>query len=79
MDLSRRAVLESITLELEKAKIQHPHWPSDILHQIAIVNEESGEATRAALQHVYEKGSYSSVRKELIQTAAMCIRMLQNQ
>ena len=61
-----------------KAESKHPFWPTDILHQIAIVNEESGEATRAALQYQYEKGELKEVQTELIQTAAMCIRMLKN-
>lgn len=69
---------EEIVDELFKAEKKHPHWPTDILHQIAIVNEESGEATRAALHFHYEGGPKEELRKELIQTAAMCYRMLQN-
>lgn len=71
-------VFYRIREELEKAETKHPDWPCDILHQIAIVNEESGEATRAALQFEYEGGKLEDVEKELIQTAAMCIRMLKN-
>jgi len=69
-------LLGDIVKEYKKACEKHPEWPSDILHQIAIVNEESGEATRASLQFVYEKGSIEDVRKELLQTGAMCLRML---
>jgi hypothetical protein len=69
-------LLGDIVKEYKKACKKHPEWPSDILHQIAIVNEESGEATRASLQVVYEKGNIEEVKKELIQTAAMCLRML---
>ena len=69
-------VLQEILAEHKKACEKHPEWPSDILHQIAIVNEESGEATRASLQFVYEDGNIEEVKKELIQTAAMCLRML---
>ena len=64
--------------ELKLAKEKHPIFPTDVLHQIAIVNEESGEATRATLQFVYEKGSKKEIENELIQTAAMCLRMLAN-
>lgn len=67
-------VLEEIML----AEYKHPEWPKDLLHQIAIVNEESGEATRAALQVVYEQGSKQELQKELVQTAAMCFRMIQH-
>ncbi|CAL2092093.1 conserved hypothetical protein [Tenacibaculum sp. 190524A05c] len=71
-------IIQKIKEELLKAEQKHPFWPDDILHQIAIVNEESGEATRAALQFQYEEGELDEVKNELIQTAAMCIRMLKN-
>ena len=69
-------MLGAILAEYKAAEKKHPSWPSDILHQIAIVNEESGEATRASLQYVYEGGKIEEVKKELIQTGAMCLRML---
>ena len=71
-------LIHEILDELDRAEAKHPDWPDDILHQIAIVNEESGEATRAALQLEYEVGSKEDLRKELIQTAAMCVRMIIN-
>jgi len=70
--------MESISNELTKAIEQHPNWPDDILHAMAIINEESGEATRAALHIYYENGRVEDLKQELIQTAAMCIRMLDN-
>lgn len=74
---SRQRIQLDIIAELEKAEAKHPDWPDDILHQIAIVNEESGEATRAALHLCYEGGSIEELENELIQTAAMCIRMIE--
>jgi hypothetical protein len=71
-------IIQRILAELEKAEAKHPSWPDDLLHQIAIVNEESGEATRAALHCVYEGGTKDDLQTELIQTAAMCVRMLKN-
>ena len=71
-------ILKLIEEELERAENLHPEFPKDILHQIAIVNEESGEATRASLHYIYEKGTLENVEMELIQTAAMCVRMLKN-
>ena len=70
--------VELILNELNSAEIQHPKWPDDLLHQIAIMNEEAGEATRAALHVVYEDGKKSELANELRQTAAMCIRILKN-
>ena len=71
-------VMTSISNEVIKAEIKHPDWPDDVIHQTAIMNEEAGEAIRAALQYVYEGGSLDDLRKELIQTAAMCVRCLKN-
>lgn len=78
MNRQEQQIVKEIITELESAEKKHPLFPTDILHQIAIVNEESGEATRASLHVVYEKGSKQAVKEELIQTAAMCIRMLKN-
>lgn len=78
MKVLRKTIIKAITDELSEAEKQHPDWPLDPLHQIAIVNEESGEATQAALQYVYENGPYENIKNELIQTAAMCIRMIEN-
>ena len=63
--------------ELERAKSMHPHWPDDVIHAVAIVAEESGEAIRAAVQYVYEGGSLEAVKTELTQTAAAAIRALE--
>jgi len=71
-------IQKDIIGELERAEKLHPHWPDDIIHQVAIMVEESGEAMRAALNHVYEKNDIYSVREELIQCSAMCLRCLIN-
>lgn len=71
-------ICSDILSEVYKAEAKHPDWPTDLIHQVAIMNEEAGEAIRAALQHVYEGGTLDEVRKELIHTAAMCIRCLKN-
>ena len=76
--LSGVDLLEAVIDEVKRAEAKHPHWPTDIIHQAAIIAEESGEMVRAALQLSYEKGSQEDLRTELIQTAAMCFRMLKN-
>ena len=72
-------VFEMIDHELENALQKFPSFPCDPLHAIAVVNEESGEATKDALQWCYEphknKGA-ETLKAELIQTAAMCVRMI---
>jgi len=67
-----------ILKELKSAIKKHPYWPSDIIHQVSIMNEEAGEAIRAALNCVYEDKTIEDIKNELIQTAAMCIRCLIN-
>lgn len=71
-------ILEEICEELFRAEIKFPYWPDDIIHAAAIVNEESGELIRAAIQFTYEDGEIEEVKTEAIQTAAMCIRFLKN-
>lgn len=71
--------IEAITemlQELERARLIHPRWPTDPIHQVAIMEEESGESVRAALRMVYEGGSIENLRTELIQTGAMVMRCL---
>lgn len=72
-------IIAEILLEYNHARKKHPSYPDDIIHQIAIITEESGEAMQAALQLVYENDSSSDkVYKEVIQIAALCIRFLIN-
>lgn len=68
--------VEAIFDELLKAETKHPGWPADLLHAIAIIAEELGEATQAAIDHVYAGGSIDDVHKELAQTGAMVIRAM---
>ena len=76
--MNKLEIYEAIEDELKSAIEKYPAWPDDKIHQVAIMNEESGEAIRAVLNHVYHNDPISDVRNELIQTAAMCIRCLIN-
>jgi len=71
-------ILNDILKELERAEKLHPDWPTDTIHQMSIVSEECGEATQAANNHVYHDQPIHNVRKELIHTGAMVVRMLKN-
>jgi hypothetical protein len=75
---TEKEVVHGILTEYIKAKTKHPQWPEDMLHAVAILNEESGELTRACLQNIYEGGSVVEVQKEAFQTGAMAIRFLSN-
>ena len=64
--------------ELQKAEYKHPDFPDDLIHQLSVMVEEAGEAVQAANQYIYEGGEFENVKKELIQTGAMCLRCLIN-
>jgi len=64
--------------ELDRAEKNFPDWQEDIVHQIAIVAEEAGEALQAANNARWHGGSKEAVRVELIQTGAMVFRALGN-
>lgn len=67
-----------VRAEMVRAVRKFPTWPTDPLHALAVLGEEYGELTQAALQLVYEpeKTSMDHVRKEAIQTATMALRFL---
>ena len=67
---------ELVQAEIDRAERLYPAWPPNIFEQMAVVNEEAGEATRAVLHYKRENGSLQDVKTELIQTCAVCIRML---
>ena len=73
--LQKYAVVEQ---ELNRAKKKHPEYPECNYKRLAIMQEEAGEVTKAVLHHEYEKGTVEDIKEELIQTAAMCMRMLEN-
>lgn len=76
--MNPQEIISEIALELGRAKDKHPEWPKDMIHQAAVVCEESGEMLQASLQFVYEGKPLSAIKEELIQTGAMVFRMLEN-
>lgn len=77
-ELERLQKYNEVDTELKRAKKKHPNYPKDMFRQLAILTEESGEVSKAVLHYHYENGSIDDVKQELIQTAAMCMRMLEN-
>ena len=75
-ELDRLQKYNPIDAELKRAEKKHPDFPADMFRQVAIMQEEAGEVTKAVLHYHYEGGSLQHVKDELIQTAAMCMRML---
>lgn len=68
--------LVDIRDEALRAQIKFPDWPVDVLHAMAILAEEHGEANKAALEHVYQGLAIKDLRGELVQEATMCLRMI---
>lgn len=69
-------VIIEILQEMKKAIAKHPVWPNDAVSRAAIVSEEAGEVIREA-NHIREgHGNPKALRLELIQTAGVCIRMI---
>lgn len=77
-ELERLRKYSVIEAALVFAKLKHQDYPKDIFKQLAIMQEEAGEVTKAVLDYTDGKCSLNDVREELFQTAAMCMRMLEN-
>lgn len=74
-----KPIAKEIKYELLRAIEKHPNYPKNKYEQLAILQEEVGEVTKAVLQLQQEgKGNIDDIKAELIQSAAMCIRMLLN-
>lgn len=71
-------IILNIVAELQRAEQKHPQWPTDIIHAAAVVGEESGELTQAALQYHYENGGMATCQVEAIHVAVTAIRFLKN-
>jgi len=77
------AAVRDILVELARAENMHPVWPADTLHQMAILQEEVGEAQMAANDSMYgaehmRATKLYGLRRELVQVGAMAIRCLIN-
>lgn len=62
--------------ELNEATMKFPDWPDDFFIGMSIVAEELGEAHQAVNDFRFKKGTVTPIRKELAQTAAMCVRLM---
>ena len=70
--------LAQIFSEIDRAEKLHPDWPTNPIHQAAIVSEEAGELLQASLNHNEHKGSKKAIITEAIHTAASALRFLKN-
>ena len=78
LSLEEKRAFVCVITELKEAKKKHSKWPTDLIHQAAIVAEEAGETVKSALENAYETGRYYDVMREAIHTAATAIRMVES-
>lgn len=80
-DVLQSRTMRRIAEEVVRARGLHPDWPGDVIHGAAIIAEEAGETVKAALDYRYHHGesdeAYDHIMTETIQTAATCVRMLE--
>ena len=78
-ELDRLKKYNIIEAELNRAKEKHPDWPTEIFKQLSIMQEEAGGVTKAVNEYcLLNRGSLQEVKDELVQTAAMCMRMIES-
>lgn len=71
-------IIDRIEDELAWAELQHPNFPIDPLRRAALMCEEAGEALKEALNLTRgDPTRREPLRHEVVQTAAMAIKLLQ--
>lgn len=73
---SRLTILYDIAAEVRRAEGAFPKWPIEPLFGAGIVAEEAGEVAKAAVDLQWGRGDAGKLRKELVHTAAMCVRQI---
>jgi thioesterase domain-containing protein len=69
--------VEKILREYLRARKKYPNWPDDPVHASAVLNEEAGELTQAALDFYNgNAGDSEHMINEAVQTGAMSLRFL---
>ena len=72
-------IFVQLEAELSRARAMFPWWPKDLVHAAVIVAEEAGEVLKAAneIRWQHKSTNKEDLRKEIIQTMAMCVRLYQ--
>jgi len=77
-DMKMNNIFKGINTAVERAERKHETFPTSIIHQVAILAEESGEVVQAVLNHNDHGKDAELIDVELYQTIAVCIRMLKH-
>ena len=71
-----RVISAEIDEEVMSACCKFPRWPLTLSDGLAIMQEESGETAKAVVDFLFHGKPIADVRNELLQTAAMCVRLI---
>lgn len=71
-------IMQAVFAELAAARQRYPAWPVDIVHATVVMVEEATETLKAAneVRWGHKGTTVAEVRREAIQTMAMCVRLL---
>lgn len=76
--MEKKRIVEMVHSELNRAELLHPIYPDDIFEAVAIITEEVGELSKAALDHKHKGEDFQHIIDEGVQVAAMGLRFLFN-
>lgn len=71
-------IFTEVWKELKSARQRYPEWQSNLIEAAAVMVEEAGEALKSCNNYHHSQGddTPADIRKEVIQTMAMCMRFL---
>ena len=74
--MTEAAIIAAVLTEVASAEAKYSWKNNNLIKQALVVLEEAGEVAQAVNNLDEKNGTIEQVRTELIQTAAMCYRML---
>lgn len=76
--MTRHMCLNMVLDELKRAEKLYPDWPDNAFAALNIVDNVFKKVRSAVYNYKHGKGDCEALRKELIQLAAMSLRILFN-
>ena len=75
--MNRQEAIKLICDELDKAEIKFPMWPTDPMHAVGILAEETGEVVQACIDACYWNHiAIHKAKHEAAQVGAMALRFI---
>jgi hypothetical protein len=77
--MTREEAIVLICYELDKAEKKFPLWPTDPMHAVGVLAEETGEVVQACLDACYWNHiAIHKAKHEAAQVGAMAVRFIMN-